>query len=76
VVARTPVEIERPGVANAYPDTPGAEKAGFRLVVQGSGEGRHELVVRGVVDGERARIGSIALEIQRSGLLARMFGNR
>lgn len=76
VVARTPVAIERPGVASAYPDTPGAEKAGFRLVVQGSGEGRHELALQGVVDGERAQIARITLEIQRRGLLARIFGNR
>jgi predicted SAM-dependent methyltransferase len=77
VVATAPLEIERPGVAEAYAGTPGADRAGFRLVVQGSGEGRHELVVRGVLDGgERVRVGSIVLEIQRRGLLARMFGNR
>jgi predicted SAM-dependent methyltransferase len=77
VVATAPLEIERPGVAEAYAGTPGADRAGFRLVVQGSGEGRHELMVRGVIDGgERATIGSIVLEIQRRGLLARMFGNR
>jgi hypothetical protein len=74
VVATAALEIERPGVASAYPDTPGADRAGFRLVVQGSGEGRHELTVRGVVDGERAPIGSIVLEIRRRGLLSRLFG--
>jgi len=76
VVATAPVSIERPGVANAYPDTPGAGRAGFRLVVEGSGEGRHELTVRGVVDGERAPIASIVLEIRRRGLLSRLFGDR
>jgi SAM-dependent methyltransferase len=74
VVATTRVEIERPGVAGAYPETPGAEHAGFRLVVQGSGEGRHELAVRGVVGGERTPIGSIVLEIRRRGLISRLFG--
>ena len=74
VVATAALEIERPGVASAYPDTPGADRAGFRLVVQGSGEGRHELTVRGVVDGERVPIGSIVLEIRRRGLLSRLFG--
>lgn len=74
VVAATPLEIERPGVATAYPDTPGADRAGFRLVVQGSGEGRHELAVRAVVDGEHAPIGSIVLEIRRRGLFSRLFG--
>ena|GEM_PF-589080 len=77
VVATAPLEIERPGVADAYAGTPGADRAGFRLVVQGSGEGRHELAVRGVIDGgERASIATIALEIKRRGLFARMFGNR
>jgi len=76
VVATAPVSIERPGVAGAYPDTPGAEHAGFRLVVEGSGEGRHELTVQALVDGERAPIASIVLEIRRRGLLSRLFGDR
>lgn len=76
VVATAPVSIERPGVAGAYPDTPGAERAGFRLVVEGSGEGRHELTVQALVDGERAPIASIVLEIRRRGLLSRLFGDR
>ncbi|HEX3040671.1 MAG TPA: methyltransferase domain-containing protein [Solirubrobacterales bacterium] len=74
MVATTPVEIERPGVAGAYPETPGADRAGFRLVVQGSGEGRHELAVRGLIGGERTPIGSIVLEIRRRGLISRLFG--
>jgi predicted SAM-dependent methyltransferase len=76
VIAKAPVQIERPGVANAYPDTPGAATAGFRLVVQGSGEGRHELAIRGLVDGKQAPIASIVLEIRRRGLFSRLFGNR
>ena len=73
VVATAPVEIERPGVARAYESVPGADRAGFRLVVQGSGEGRHELKIRGVVDGgEAVAVGSILLEIRRSGLLGRL----
>lgn len=77
VVATSPLAIERPGVADAYKGVPGADRAGFRLIVQGSGEGRHELSIRGVLEGgERVPIGSIALEIQRRRLFARMFGNR
>jgi hypothetical protein len=77
VVATAPLQIERPGVAAGYPGVPGADRAGFRLIVQGSGEGRHELAVRGVLEGgEPVAIATIALEIQRRGLLARMFGNR
>jgi hypothetical protein len=76
VVATSPLAIERPGVADAYKGAPNADRAGFRVVVQGSGEGRHELSVRGVLEGgERVPIGSIALEIQRRGLFARIFGN-
>jgi predicted SAM-dependent methyltransferase len=79
VVATAPVEIERPGIASAYEESPGADRAGFRLVVQGSGKGRHDLEVRGVLDdGARASIGAIALEIRRRGLLSRLarFGDR
>jgi methyltransferase family protein len=75
VVATAPVGIERPGVAGAYPDTLGSGTAGFRLVVQGSGEGRHELTVRGLVDGKQVPIASIVLEIRRRGLLSRLFGD-
>jgi hypothetical protein len=76
VVATAPLEIERPGIADAYAGMPGAERAGFRVIMQGSGEGRHELTVRAVLEGEeRAAIGSIALEIQRRGLLKRLFGD-
>jgi predicted SAM-dependent methyltransferase len=79
VVATAPVEIERPGIANAYQAVPGAERAGFRLVVEGGGVGRHDLEVRGVLaDGARAPIGAIELEIRRRGLLSRLarFGDR
>ncbi len=77
VVATAPLQIERPGVAEGFPGVPGADRAGFRMMVQGNGEGRHELSVRGVLEGgERVAIATIALEIQRRGLLARMFGNR
>jgi hypothetical protein len=77
VVATAPLAIERPGVADAYAKVPGADRAGFQLIVQGSREGRHELSVRGVLEsGERVAIGTIALEIQRRGLLSRLFGNR
>jgi predicted SAM-dependent methyltransferase len=79
VVATAPVEIERPGIASAYEGNPGAERAGFRLVVEGGGVGRHDLEVRGVLaDGARAPIGTIELEIRRRGLLSRLarFGDR
>lgn len=76
VVATAPLEIERPGIADAYSGMPGADRAGFRVIMQGSGEGRHELTVRGVLEGEeRVAIGSIALEIQRRGLFRRLFGD-
>jgi hypothetical protein len=76
VVAKAPLEFERPGVAEGFAGVPGADRAGFRLVVQGNGEGRHELAVRAVLEGgEQAAVATIALELQRRGLLARVFGN-
>lgn len=79
VIATAPVEIERPGIADAYEQVPGAGHAGFRLIVQGGGVGSHKLEVRGVLaDGARAPIGAIELEIRRRGLLSRLarFGDR
>ena len=78
VVANSAARVRAPrGRRGLRRRTPGADRAGFRLVVQGSGEGRHELAVRGV---SRVASGppsaSIVLEIQRRGLLARVFGNR
>jgi len=76
VVARAPLQFERPGVAEGFAGVPGADRSGFRLIVQGSGEGRHELSVRAVLEGgEQAPVGTIALELQRRGLLARVFGS-
>jgi len=76
VVARAPLQFERPGVAEAYAGVPGADRAGFQLIVQGRGEGRHELSLRAVFEGgEQAPVGTIALELQRRGLLARVFGS-
>lgn len=76
VVAKTPLTIERPGVADGYAGVAGADRAGFQLIVQGSGEGRHELSLRAVLEGgEQAPIGTIALELQRRSLLARVFGS-
>jgi predicted SAM-dependent methyltransferase len=77
VVARAPLEIERPGIAEAYEDVPGADRAGFRLTVQGSGEGTHELTVMGVLaDGAKVPLGAIGLEIGRRGFFASRFGRR
>jgi hypothetical protein len=79
VVATAPVEIERPGVAAAHEHAPGADRAGFRLVIRGSGIGRHDLAVRGVLgNGAKAPIGTIQLEIQKRSLLSRLarFGDR
>jgi len=73
VVATAPLDIERPGVAKDYAKVPGADRAGFRLAVQGSGEGRHELTVRGVLkDGAKVPIGAIGVEIGRRGLFSRL----
>jgi hypothetical protein len=52
VVGRAPVEIERGGVARGFKDVPGADTAGFRMIMEGAGEGEGDLVVRAVLEDE------------------------
>ena len=42
VVATSPLEVERPGVAKNFAEVAGADRAGFQLAVHGSGKGEHE----------------------------------
>jgi predicted SAM-dependent methyltransferase len=60
VVARAPTVVERPDIADAFPDVPGAGAAGFQLVIQPSGKGRSHLRIRAALDdGERAPFGAL-----------------
>ncbi len=75
VVARAPTVIERPDIAEAFPGVPGAETAGFQLVIQPSGKGRSQLRIEATLDdGERAPFGSlevVAVPRKRRGLFSR-----
>jgi hypothetical protein len=70
VVGSAPVNIERPGVAEAFDDAPGAKRAGFRVVMEASGAGESELLVRGVLeDGTHAPVARIRSKVSRRGIL-------
>jgi predicted SAM-dependent methyltransferase len=75
VVARAPIVVERPDIAEAFPDVAGAETAGFQLVIQPSGRGRSRLQIQAALDdGERAPFGAldvIAAPRRRRGLFRR-----
>jgi hypothetical protein len=70
VVGSAPVDIERPGVAEAFDDAPGANRAGFRVVMEASGKGESELLVRGVLeDGTHAPVATVRSKVSRRGIL-------
>lgn len=75
VVARAPLVVERPDIAQAFPDVPGAETAGFQLVIQPSGRGRSRLSIRAALEnGEHAPFGAldvVAAPRRRRGLFRR-----
>lgn len=75
VVARAPVAVERPDLAEAFPDVPEAGTAGFQLVIQPSGKGMSRLSIRAALeDGVRAPLGAldvIATPRRRKGLFRR-----
>ena len=65
LVGSTPVQIERPGVAEAFAEAPGAKTAGFRLMLEASGVGQSELLVRAVLEDEtRAPIATIRTSVE------------
>jgi hypothetical protein len=75
VVAKAPVDVPRPGVADRFAGTAGAETAGFDLKLEPSGRGVSELLVSAVLDdGSRSAIGTIRVDVTRRGMLSRLFG--
>jgi SAM-dependent methyltransferase len=75
VVAKAPVEVERPGVAERFAGVAGADTAGFDLKLEPSGRGVSELLVAAVLDdGSRSAIGTIRVDVSRRGMLSRFFG--
>jgi hypothetical protein len=67
VVARAPVDVPRPGVAQSFPDYPGADAAGFDLTLEATGQGNGELRVDAIFEnGTRATVGTIFVDIPRA----------
>jgi len=62
VVARAPIAVARPDIAEAFPGVPGAETAGFQLVLQSSGKGKSHLEIQASLDnGEKAPFGELEI---------------
>jgi predicted SAM-dependent methyltransferase len=60
IVARAPVVVERPDIAEAFPSVPGSETAGFQLVIQPSGSGKSHLRIQVELEnGEHAPFGEL-----------------
>jgi predicted SAM-dependent methyltransferase len=66
VVAGTSPVIERPDIAEAFPDVSGADTCGFQLAMEPSGKGRSQLELRATLeDGEHAPIGQLEVTTSR-----------
>lgn len=60
IVARAPVVVERPDIAETFPDVAGSDTAGFQLVIQPRGKGRSHLRIQAALDnGEQAPFGEL-----------------
>jgi predicted SAM-dependent methyltransferase len=60
VVARAPIAVARPDIAEAFPGVAGAETAGFQLVLQPSGNGKSQLRIQASLEnGEKAPFGEL-----------------
>jgi hypothetical protein len=70
VAGRAPVVLERPDVAELFPDMPEAATAGFRIELAAHGSGDSELEVRvRLKDESRERLGRVLVKAGRRGLL-------
>lgn len=66
VVASTSPVIERPDIAEAFPDVSGAETCGFQLGIEPSGDGSSHLELRATLeDGQHAPIGRLEVTTSR-----------
>ena len=60
VVGRTEVTLERPDIAERFPDVPDAGTCGFRLTMKPEGTGESDLIARAVLeDGTTVPIQSV-----------------
>lgn len=70
VAGRTSVALERPDVAEKFPEVAGAASAGFRLELVAKGRGEGQLDVFAVMEDEsREPLGRIVVKTGRRGLL-------
>jgi hypothetical protein len=76
VAGRAPVVLERPDVAELFPDLPEAATAGFRIELASHGSGESELEVRvRLRDESRERLGRVLVKVGRRGLLDTLRGS-
>jgi hypothetical protein len=61
VLQNAPIDVQRPDVADAFPDVSGAEQSGFHTTVAVPDTGESELLVQAVLQNE-GRFGSATLE--------------
>lgn len=74
VVGRAPVNVARQGVADQFAGLPGADAAGFDMMLAAKGKGVSELLVSAVLEnGTRAALGKIRVDVTRHGMLSRLF---
>jgi hypothetical protein len=70
VAGRAPVVLERPDVAELFPDVPEAATAGFRIELAAQGNGESELEVRVRLQDESCeRLGRVLVKAGRRSLL-------
>jgi hypothetical protein len=70
IAGRAPVNVERPDVAQRFPDVAQAATAGFRLELAAKGRGESRLDVFAVLeDDSRKPLGRILVRAPRRGLL-------
>jgi predicted SAM-dependent methyltransferase len=70
IAGRAPIALERPDVAEHYPDAPGAATSGFQLELIAGGRGESQLEVFAVLkDDSREPLGRIVVRAERRGLL-------
>jgi len=70
IAGRTPIAVERPDVAEHFPDATGAATSGFQLELIADGRGESQLEVFAVLkDDSREPLGRIVVKAERRGLL-------
>jgi hypothetical protein len=73
VIARADVNIDRPDVADWFPDISDAAASGFRLKLEPEGKGEDKLLARAVLeDGAIVPIESVRVKVSQPGRLRRL----